>query len=172
MSWLTKMKKSKNTKTISNEEDLKDVEPYFTEEELGNIDKDGNYKFKIGDLVKLNDGTVGKIEDIVNGSPPYKIKTDDIKTTGYYHGIDFKLYKQKCEQDKMVVDVVCGGYHTVVDTNLYDFLSNFKSNDGNFFIIGKGNILNPCEGFETVTLPVSQCMIYEMKREDLNKAEK
>lgn len=170
MSWLTKMKKSKNTKTISNEEDLKDVEPYFTEEELGNIDKDGNYKFKIGDLVKLNDGTVGKIEDIVNGSPPYKIKTDDIKTTGYYHGIDFKLYERKCEVDEMIVDVVCGGYHTVVDTNLYDFLRNFKSNDGNFFIIGKGNILNPCEGFETVVLPVSQCMIYEMKREDLNKA--
>lgn len=129
-------------------------------------------RFKIGDLVKLNDGTVGKIEDIVNGSTPYKIKTDDIKTTGYYHGIDFKLYKQKCEQDKMVVDVVCCGYHTVVDTNLYDFLRNFKSNDGNFFIIDKGNILNPCEGFETVTLPVSQCMIYEMKREDLDKLNK
>ena len=70
----------------------------------------------------------------------------------------------------MVIDVVCGGYHTVVDTSLDNFLRNFKSNDGNFFVIGKGNILNPCDGFETVTLPVSQCMIYEMKREDLNKA--
>ena len=46
MSWLTKMKKSKNTKTISSEETLKDVKSCFTDEELGNIDKDGNYKFK------------------------------------------------------------------------------------------------------------------------------
>lgn len=170
MSWLTKMKKSKNTKTISSEETLKDVKSCFTDEELENIDKDGNYKFEIGDLVKLNDGTVGKIEDIVIGSPPYKIKTDDIKTTGYYHGIDFKVYKRKCEVDKMIVDVVCCGYHTVVDASLDNFLRSFKTEDGNFFVIGKGNILNPCEGFETVVLPVSQCMIYEMKREDLNKA--
>ena len=84
----------------------------------------------------------------------------------------FELYKRKCEVDKMVIDVVCGGYHTVVDTNLYDFLRNFKSNDGNFFVIGEGNILNKCEGFECVALPVSQCMIYEMKREDLNKSSK
>lgn len=70
----------------------------------------------------------------------------------------------------MVIDVVCCGYHTVVDTSLDNFLRNFKTDDGDFFVIDKSNILNSCEGFETVVLPVSQCMIYEMKREDLNKA--
>ena len=117
MSWLTEMKKNKNIKTISNEEALKDVEPYFTEDELE------------------------------------KIRKDDVMMYNNY-----------------VVDIVCCGYHTVVDASLDNFLRSFKTDDGNFFVIGKGNILNPCDGFETVTLPVSQCMIYEMKREDLNKA--
>ena len=76
----------------------------------------------------------------------------------------------KNKTEDIVIDVVCCGYHTVVDTSLDNFLRNFKTDDGDFFVIGEGNILNKCEGFECVALPVSQCMIYEMKREDLNKA--